>query len=659
VHKSDGFVNSLSGFDISVRHQAKVFALGLCFLLCGWGMYSFADGLTWQFDDWHNLKKLSEVSGYSGFLDFVYGGNAGPTGRPLSLLAFIPDYENWPANPWGMVQGNLIWHLMNAMLVFLLFSVLFRQVDGLRPASLMLAVFVAGVWALLPIHASGIMIPVQRMTLVSAFFSLLTLLSYSHLRCWFAARSTGALASILVLSLVIVLGTLLSMFSKENGALTILFIGLIEIAFFRKLALPCPKWLWRLGVALLLFAVPAYVLYLGVHSLIGGESWRYYTLSDRAATQTVIIFEYLRQILAPDGTRLGPLQDGHKVYGWSNAIVWLCLVGVVLAVVVSVSAIRKGRSWLAVICGFSGLFFLGGHVLESTVIDLELYFEHRNYMPSIGIVVFVVCLIFFGWKRFKVRIAIAVGSAVLALFSLIALFQTTTLTGNPPLAAEMWYRYHPHSVRAVQTLADSYRRMGFVPAAIRELDSFAKASHGKNGVSTQALLLACDVESVDQVRARYHEVLMNVRKVQRVDTLGMVLPRLSEKVKSGNCEGLDIADIEILLRRYLENNVRLGRAKPIRHYFYYELAAIEEQKNNTSKAIEYQILSFKDYPSISHAKVIAAHYFQQGRISDAVNWLDEAKTYFGGGYLASLGKRELQSMRSALVAIGREIDNRE
>lgn len=652
-------MNSLSGFDISVHHQAKVFALGLCFLLCGWGMYSFAEGLTWQFDDWHNLNKLSEVSSYSGFLDFVYGGNAGPTGRPLSLLAFIPDYENWPSNPWGVVQGNLVWHLMNAMLVFLLFGVLFRQVDGLKQASLMLAVFIAGTWALLPIHASGIMIPVQRMTLVSAFFSLLTLLSYSHLRCCFAARNAGAPTSIVVLSLVIVFGTLLSMFSKENGALTILFIGLIEIAFFRKLALPCPKWLWRLGVALLLFAVPAYVLYLGVQSLIGGESWRHYTLSERAATQTVIISEYVRQILVPDGTRLGPLQDGHKVYGWSNAIVWLCLAGISLAVAVSVRAIRQRRSWLAVIGGFSGLFFLGGHVLESTVIDLELYFEHRNYIPSIGIVVFVVCLVFFGWSRVKGRLAIAAGSAALALFSLIALFQTTSLTGNPPLAAEMWYRYHPQSVRAVQTLADSYQRMGFVPAAIGELDSFAKASAGKNGVSTQALLLACDVESVDQIRARYNEVLKGVGRVQRVDTLGMALPRLSEKVKSGNCEGLDVVDIETLLKRYLENNVKLGRARSIRHYFYYELAGIEEQRNNTSKAIEYQILSFKDYPSISHAKAIAARYFQQGRISDAVNWLDKAKTYFGSGYLASLGKRELESMQSALVAIGNEIDARQ
>ena len=33
---------------------------------------------------------------------------------------------------------------------------------------------------------------------------------------------------------------------------------------------------------------------------------------------------------------------------------------------------------------FGIAFFLGGHLLESTVLPLELYYEHRNYLPSFG-----------------------------------------------------------------------------------------------------------------------------------------------------------------------------------------------------------------------------------------------------------------------------------
>ena len=33
---------------------------------------------------------------------------------------------------------------------------------------------------------------------------------------------------------------------------------------------------------------------------------------------------------------------------------------------------------------FAVLFFLAGHILESSIFPLELIFEHRNYLPSFG-----------------------------------------------------------------------------------------------------------------------------------------------------------------------------------------------------------------------------------------------------------------------------------
>ena len=45
-------------------------------------------------------------------------------------------------------------------------------------------------------------------------------------------------------------------------------------------------------------------------------------------------------------------------------------------------------AWLArrraPVAGFGIAFFLGGHLLESTVLPLELAFEHRNYLPAFG-----------------------------------------------------------------------------------------------------------------------------------------------------------------------------------------------------------------------------------------------------------------------------------
>src|SRR5690606_12813235 len=69
-------------------------------------LYALARGLTWQFDDWINLKDLAGASSPDGLRAFLFGGVAGPSGRPVALLSFLPNYVDWPDNPWGFVQQS-------------------------------------------------------------------------------------------------------------------------------------------------------------------------------------------------------------------------------------------------------------------------------------------------------------------------------------------------------------------------------------------------------------------------------------------------------------------------------------------------------------------------------------------------------------------------
>ena len=52
------------------------------------------------------------------------------------------------------------------------------------------------------------------------------------------------------------------------------------------------------------------------------------------------------------------------------------------------------------------LFFFAGHLLESTVIGLELYFEHRNYLPAAFLFMPLAAGIVWLSKRFSVRLAV-------------------------------------------------------------------------------------------------------------------------------------------------------------------------------------------------------------------------------------------------------------
>src|SRR5690606_27240932 len=102
-------------------------------------------------------------------------------------------------------------------------------------------------------------------------------------------------------------------------------------------------------------------------------------------------------------------------------------------------------------------WYLVGHSIESTTVPLELYFEHRNYIPIIGPVLAVVfaadCE---ARKVWLIRPALFAYIVMLG----IVLLSLTSLWGRPLLAAQMWSLYNPESARAVQYLSEQYARAG-------------------------------------------------------------------------------------------------------------------------------------------------------------------------------------------------------
>ena len=100
------------------RLQWPCFGLLSISLLFVWLNYAQAVNLTWQFDDYLNLKLLSQASSHAGLFDFVFGGTAGPLGRPLSLISFLPNYADWTGNPWGVVRLNILIHCFNGLMVY-------------------------------------------------------------------------------------------------------------------------------------------------------------------------------------------------------------------------------------------------------------------------------------------------------------------------------------------------------------------------------------------------------------------------------------------------------------------------------------------------------------------------------------------------------------
>ena len=227
-------------------------------------------------------------------------------------------------------------------------------------------------WLLHPFLVSTTLYVVQRMAQLSMLFSLVGLTLYIRGRIMVPVNPRRAY---LTMTLSIVLFGLLATLSKENGILLPLFAAVIELTIVASQRDKLGR-LSRYWVAAF-FVLPALVIlaYLG-RGVFSGSFFevvppRDFSLYERILTQPRILFEYLQHWFIPNLYTTGVFQD-HILKSTgilspvSTAVALLMHVGIVALTIV------KSRQWP--LLAFAVLFFYTGHLLESTVLNLELYF---------------------------------------------------------------------------------------------------------------------------------------------------------------------------------------------------------------------------------------------------------------------------------------------
>jgi len=133
------------------------------------------------FDDFANLPALGAygpVDDWVTFWRYLTSGTADPTGRPLSLLTFLLDANNWPADPFPFKRTNLVLHLVNGVLLGFLLARLGCDLGLVATRAAAAAVLGAGLWLLHPLLVSTTLYIVQREAMLPGTFMLLGLLGY-------------------------------------------------------------------------------------------------------------------------------------------------------------------------------------------------------------------------------------------------------------------------------------------------------------------------------------------------------------------------------------------------------------------------------------------------------------------------------------------------
>ena len=189
------------------------------------------------FDDSINILENSKLAlttlDYTSLKAAFFSGDAGPLGRPISMLSFALNYYFTGFDPFYFKLTNLFIHLFNGLLVFIISLKLFQwlsrqyQTISLKSPSY-LACFVCLIWLIHPLNLTSVLYVVQRMTSLSSLFGLLALAIY----CIWRTRTLTGLNTVLALCGV-TLSLLASMLSKESGVLFIPLIYWVELIVFQ------------------------------------------------------------------------------------------------------------------------------------------------------------------------------------------------------------------------------------------------------------------------------------------------------------------------------------------------------------------------------------------------------------------------------------------
>jgi hypothetical protein len=189
------------------------------------------------FDDFANLPALGatgSIDTWPTFWRYITSGTADPTGRPLTLLTFLLDARDWPADPFPFKRTNLILHLINGVLLALLLRRLGRFVFSAADKRRidLAAVIGAGIWLLHPLLVSTTLYIVQREAMLPATFTLLGLLAWLHGR---TALTHGTVWRGLAWIAVGLGGcTVLGVLSKANGILLPTLALVVEHVLLRS-----------------------------------------------------------------------------------------------------------------------------------------------------------------------------------------------------------------------------------------------------------------------------------------------------------------------------------------------------------------------------------------------------------------------------------------
>ena len=340
----------------------------------------------------NSLIHISELN-IENILSSAKSGTAGPLKRPIPMISFALNhfFANGLYAPAFKIT-NIFIHALNSFLVFFL---CLRLIDAANNSTqykytspFYFSLFIASLWVLHPINLTSVLYIVQRMTSLAAFFSFISIILYLKGRHTLTHQHSCFFYTTFFILSFACWG--LALLSKESAASLPLLILLIELLLFKNpILLTLPQKFSTLTKTLLATAL-IYCFYSIFLYAQSGYHSRSFTMYERLLTETRVITSYLYMIALPKINSFSLFHDEKSISTSLTSPISTLTSIFFLIIIIFVSIRIRNKNPLFT---FGITWFFAGHIIESSVIALEIMHEHRNYIPSVGIILSLYSLI--------------------------------------------------------------------------------------------------------------------------------------------------------------------------------------------------------------------------------------------------------------------------
>jgi tetratricopeptide (TPR) repeat protein len=533
------------------------------------------------------------------------------------------------ADPTPFKITNLVIHAVNGLLVFWMMQLVFTRLTalanpnrshdlpGMRQVT-WAAFTVALLWLIHPIQISSVLYVVQRMTELAALFTLAGLIAYLKGRASLQASQTRRGAALLVASLGLFLP--LGLLAKENAVLLPVYVLVIEFVLFSGEP-PWNRWqgftpfqrrLFVSGLALLavigLVAVMRYALPM--------YASRRFDLVERLLTEGRVLFFYLSLILLPRIDQFGNQHDDIAISvslfdPWTTLPALLGHAGLLATAWLA----RKRLPFLSL----GILWFYAGHLLESTVIALEIAHEHRNYLPALGVMLAIVGSVHHLATRLRIpRLAWLI--PVIAIVFAGVTLQRASQWGDE----DEFYRYealhHPDSARIQTGYARSLAAQGHDEQAISALRRAAEIDPRETGTLIQIVMLE-DRQGKTPSPSEQEKILARLRSSEPLTDVTFMEVKNITGCLATSCRVLQ-TPMEQWLRTILERKTSPGDVS----FYHYALGLTLASQGKLNEALRELHRSQELDPSYLHPLfAMASIYVRLGVIEGAEEVLKQLR----------------------------------